>query len=185
MALWFLVLQAGPIHTQPYHNVPGVIHLDSNISGGHFSPEELIHIVQQNGLRVAIITDHDTMRWEYGFGPLRSLMAWISGNLTEMPSISTYGTKEYVETFEALDRKYPNVIVIHGAEAIPFYYWEGSISDKDLALRNGNKHLLVIGLEKASDYEHLPSVGRGFMRQFALASILGLWPLVLIVWGAS
>ena len=192
MRLVFLVvcvLSVGaPAAGEEYRAIPGVVHLDSNISGGKLTPEELIEYADQSGVRVAIVTDHDTMRWRYGILPLRSLsgwiMGWLSGALMNHSSIATYGAQRYIDTFERLDREYPNLMVIHGAEAIPFYYWQGSLWRRKLTLRNGNKHLLVIGLEDAGDYAHLPSVGEGtFPRRFGWGSLLGLWPLGLVVWG--
>jgi hypothetical protein len=162
-----------------YRNIPGLIHLDSKISGGKFSPEELVQKARANGFKVVIITDHDTNRWEYGIQPLRKAVK----KTMERGSITSYGVERYLEIFKQLNQKYPDVVSIHAAEAIPFYYWEGSYFKNNLTLRNGHKHLLVIGLNKASDYKNLPSVGNGFPLQFRWFNLLGLWPLVMLLWG--
>ena len=180
---WFLGTGA-PVAEEEYHHIPGVIHLDSKISAGKLSPVELIEYADRSGVKVAIVTDHDTMSWEYGIRPFRSLTGWISGMLTEGRSISAYGAQRYIDTFEWLDREYPNLMVLHGSEVIPFYYWQGSLWKRKLELRNGNKHLLVIGLENAEDYEHLPSVGEHtFPKRSGWGRLLSLWPLGLVVWG--
>jgi len=173
---------------EEYLAIPGVVHLDSKVSAGKLTPDELIEYADQSGVRVAIVTDHDTMRWEYGIPPFRSLsgriMGWVAGKLKKQSSIATYGAQRYINTFERLDREYPNLMVIHGSEVIPFYYWGGSLWRRKLELRNGNKHLLVIGLDDAEDYERLPSVGEGtFPKSFGWGSLFALWPLGLVVWG--
>jgi hypothetical protein len=161
-----------------YKNIPGLIHLDSNVSGGNFSPEELVKIARDNGFRIVIITDHDTNHWEYGLQPLRKIFK----KSIKRGSILSYGPERYLEIFQQLNKKYPDVVSIHAAEAIPFYYWEGSYFQKNLTLRNGHKHLLLIGLDKASDYKNLPSVGNGFPYEFSWIDFLGLWPIVFIIW---
>jgi hypothetical protein len=54
-----------------YKIIPGLIHLDSNISGGKYSPYELVKIARKKGFKIIIITDHDTNHWEYGLSTIR------------------------------------------------------------------------------------------------------------------
>jgi hypothetical protein len=161
-----------------YKNVPGLMHLDSNISGGNFSPGELAEMAREKGFKIVVITDHDTNYWEYGLQPLRKILK----KSIERGSILRYGVERYLEIFQQLNIRYPDMVSIHAAEAIPFYYWEGNYFKKNLVMRNGHKHLLVIGLNTASDYKNLPSVGNGFPYKFSWIDILGLWPIVFIIW---
>ena len=104
-----------------------------------------------------------------------------AGTLTEEESIFTYGTQEYVDMFEELNAQNPGTLLIHSIEAVPFYYWEGSIFEGNLQAKNWHEHLLVIGLESAEDYNNLPSIAKDFPRQFGLVTIIiSLWPLALI-----
>ena len=59
---------------EEYKLFTGVIHLDSTISGGKLPPEEMSRIAYDAGVEIAIFTDHDTMRWEYGIPPLRKFI---------------------------------------------------------------------------------------------------------------
>ena len=175
--LLYVPLQS-PGWGEEYRNIPGLIHLDSTISGGEFSPDELVKKARDNGFRIVVITDHDTNYWEYGLQPLRKIVK----KSMERGSILNYGPERYLEIFQQLKKIYPDVVSIHAAEAIPFYYWEGSYFQKNLVMRNGHKHLLIIGLNTASDYKNLPSVGNGFPRKFTWFDLLGLWPMVFIIW---
>jgi imidazolonepropionase-like amidohydrolase len=47
-----------------YQRVPAAIHLHTTFSTGVYSLEDLIEIAHAAGVRVAIVTDHDTMRFD-------------------------------------------------------------------------------------------------------------------------
>ncbi|GJQ59450.1 MAG: hypothetical protein SCALA701_22510 [Candidatus Scalindua sp.] len=162
-----------------YALVPGSVHLHSTISNGEKTAEEIVALARESGIEAVIFTDHDTMRWTYGLSPLRRVIQKV----INQNSILKYGAENYIDTIEALDTKYPETVVIHGTEAIPFYYWQGSVFKKTLTLLSGNKHILAVGLKTASDYQNLPSVGNGFPASFNGESFVSLWPLSLFALG--
>ena len=169
----FLVFSfKGKAFCEEYKLFTGVIHLDSTISGGKLPPEEMSRIAYDAGVEIAIFTDHDTMRWEYGIPPLRKFIRKV----VEKGSIHSYGEENYVNTISGLNQKYPDMLIMHGAEAIPFYWWKGSYFTKDLEMMDGHKHILVMGLNNASDYKNLPSIGKGYSRGLHLIpwSVYGL-----------
>ncbi|MBI5326772.1 MAG: hypothetical protein HZB80_00510 [Deltaproteobacteria bacterium] len=172
------------------HPVPGVIHLDSSISSAPLLPEEIVKRVNDAGLKVAIFSDKDTNKVEYGLFPLRNLLK-IS---KELMSISRYGAGQYIEHINGMAQQHPDMVILPGTETTTFYYWDGSIWDSirngsifsvdpGLKIKNFHKNILVIGLEKAGDYENLPSVSNKKPRSWSIACILNLWPLLLIVFG--
>ena len=81
--------------------VPGVIHLDTNISEGTLSPEEMVKRVKEAGLKVAVITDKDNQRVEYGISPLRKIIKKVE----ERRSVRTFGAKNYLAQSIASQRK--------------------------------------------------------------------------------
>jgi len=159
--------------------IEGVIHLDTNIGGGRFSPEEMVKRVSEAGLKVAVITDHDNMRVEYGLPPLRKIIK----KTVDKGGIKEYGSKRYIDTIEALRDKYPHILILHGSEAVPFYYWEGSPIKGNLTLKNWHKHILILGLKKPEDYNNIPSVGFGYPKRFRLSCIKNLWPVAIFISG--
>ncbi len=170
------------IWAQDVGRIPSVVHIDSDVSGGELSVPELVELIEENGLQVAMFTDHDNIRVEYGIRPFRNILGWITGTLTEEESIFTYGTQEYVDMFEELNAQNPGTVIIHGIETVPFYYWEGSIFKGNLQAKNWHEHLLVIGLESAEDYDNLPSIAKDFPGQYDLVTIIiSLWPIALIL----
>ncbi len=164
-------------YSEGYKPVSGVIHLDSTVSGGALSPEEVARIAHDAGVEIAIFTDHDTMRWEYGLLPLRSFVRKV----VEKNSIHSYGEASYLKTIRGLNQKYPGMLIVPGAESIPFYWWKGSYFTKDLTLMDGHKHLLVMGLKNAEDYKNLPSIGRGYPRKITSGTCMSLWPACFFV----
>jgi len=102
-----------------YLRVEGVVHLDTTIGGGTLPPDEMVERVRDAGLKIAVITDHDNMRVEYGLPLLRKIIR----KRVDKGGIKEYGSGRYIETIEALKKKVPDMLILHGAEAVPFYYW--------------------------------------------------------------
>ena len=167
----------GPAYSEGYKPVSGVIHLDSTISGGALTPEAVAGFAHDAGVEIAVFTDHDTMRWEYGMLPLRGLVRKV----VEKDSVYSYGEANYLKTIRGLNQKHPGMLAIPGVEAIPFYWWKGSYFTKDLTLMDGHKHLLVMGLKGAEDYRNLPSVGKGYPRKITFETCMRLWPVCFFV----
>jgi len=166
-------------HAEKYKLIPSVIHIHTTIGNGENTPEEVVEIARASGIKVVMFTDHDTMKWTYGIPPLRKIIRKV----VDQNSILKYGAANYINTIEELNKKYPDMLLLHGTESIPFYYWQGSVSKKNLALVKGNEHILVFGLKTPSDYKNLPSVGNGFPEIFDRESILRLWPVCLFILG--
>lgn len=162
-----------------YKLIPSVIHIHTTIGTGEQTPEEIVEIARESGIKVVIFTDHDTMKWTYGIPPLRKIIQKV----VDKNSILKYGATNYINTIEGLNKKYPDMLLIHGAESIPFYYWQGSLFKKNLTLVKGNEHILVFGLKDPSDYKNLPSVGNGFPGVYDIESILRLWPVCFFILG--
>lgn len=76
--------------------------------------------------------------------------------------------------------------MIAGIESAPFYYWQGSPFGDNFTLKDWHKHILVIGLERAQDYQNLPVVGNkpGLALPFRFQNIFYLlWPILILVAG--
>jgi hypothetical protein len=82
-------------------------------------------------------------------------------------------------------KKYPDLILIPGAESAPFYYWKGSYFKKNLTVCDWERHLLIIGLEEPKDYKELPILHNGYSTKYILSSIsVGFFLfLVLLILG--
>ena len=73
------------------------------------------------------------------------------------------------------------MIIIPGIESAPYYYWQGSIFNDDLVIKDWHKHMLVIGLSNPADLEYLPVMGnpKGLWQPCRIRNIFLAWPFVL------
>lgn len=177
---------AGQAVCQTYEQARGVIHLDSTVSGGEFTPQEMADFLKKHDIQVGIFTDHDTVNWDYGFFPAKWLIGKLTGWLIASAfdragSVQSYGAEAYVDLINTIDEQEEDLILLPGVEAIPFFYWEGSLLFNTLSIHQVYKHLLAFGLPDPQDYDRLPSVGSGFFRTYGLHSILSLWPIGLLI----
>lgn len=176
--LAIILFICGPA-AEALERIPGAVHLDTNISDGAISPGEMVAKVKEAGLKVAITSDKDNQRVEYGLFPLRRILRKV----VENQSVMTYGPEKYLELLNGISHKNPDMTIIAGLEAVPFYYWQGNYFDNDLKLMDFHKHLLVIGLEKPEAIKGIPSVGYNNPLKFNSWCLLNTWPVFLLPLG--
>jgi hypothetical protein len=150
-----------------YLQVPALIDLRTDFSDGAHSLEHLIKLAKKRGFNVLFINDHDRKVLEYGIWPFQNILK----KKVEESSISKGGSENYLNMIESASKKYPEMIIIAGAESAPFYYWKGSYFKRNLTVHNWEKHLLVVGLEKPEDYRDLPVLHNGYSTKYMLSSI--------------
>ena len=96
------------------------------MGNGEQAPEEIVKIAQENGIKSVIFTDHDTMRWTYRVPPLTNIIQKV----VDQNSIHKFGAANYINTIEELNEKYPDMLIMHGTEAIPFIIMAGKLFQK-------------------------------------------------------
>lgn len=133
--------------------VSGIMHIQSNISDGIYSIDEIAKKAIEKGIGVVFITDHDMKRWEYGFPPFRRLLRRV----VEEESVLRFGPVNYLELIKKAEKD-NRICIIPGVEAAPFYYWSGNAFKKNMELNAWHRHMLVVGLDRPEDYENLPLV---------------------------
>ncbi|MGE5280059.1 MAG: hypothetical protein ACM3L6_04870 [Deltaproteobacteria bacterium] len=181
--LWFAPrLYAADAQGFVWRWMPVGLQVSTTVSDGSFTMEEVFDTAHEAGLEALIIMDRDTMRWEYGLWPLQHLLKRSESE----KSVSSYGYSNYLHDISFYSRKYPDLIIIPGVEAAPFYYWTGSLFSGSLRLNNWHRHILVAGLTDAEDLRHLPNVARPstIARSWRWVDIFRLFPFVLLGAGA-
>lgn len=154
-------------HIHEYIQVPGLIDLRTDFSDGAHTLEYLIKLAKKRGIDVLFINDHDRKVLEYGIRPFQNILK----KRVEESSINKGGPENYLNMIDAASKKYPNLILIPGAESAPFYYWRGSYFKKNLTVCDWERHLLIVGLEKPKDYKELPILHNGYSTKYILSSI--------------
>ncbi|MFQ6617994.1 MAG: hypothetical protein ACE5QV_04820 [Fidelibacterota bacterium] len=187
-----ILLSSSIALNQDYNQYTAAIHLDSKVGGGDYSLAEMGEVSFKEGVDIAIVTDHDNALVEIGIYPFQKILK----KSISRPSIKEFGAVNYYRTIEAVNRKYKDLLFLAGSEASAFYYWEGSPfkaalnylrrgSVGDLSLVNIHKHMLVIGLRNPEDVENLPSLARGFEKDFSISSkfLINVSPSFLLILG--
>jgi len=135
-----------------YLQLASVIDLRSDHSDGNLSVEALAALASRRGIDALFITDHDRMVMEYGLFPLQHMLR----RREERQSINRRGATSYLKAINAAGEKFPEVILVPGAESAPYYYWSGSYFKGNLTAHDHEKRLLAIGIDQPEDYRRLP-----------------------------
>lgn len=166
--------------SQPYENIPAAVHLQSNLSDGKYSIEELAKLAQENSVKVLILSDTLLRRWEYGLWPWRNIIK----KTFEEKSVIKIGVENYLSMVEQAQKNNPGVLIVAGVEVGPFYYWKGSLfNPSGLSVYNWHKKMLVVGLKKPEDYRFLPVVANYVHLPRGPKDAIRFWPVLLIALG--
>lgn len=159
--------------------VPAVVGISSTVSDGEYSLEDIVSAAKDAGFKAVMLTDRDSMRWEYGVWPLRRMI----GKAVEDSSISTYGVQRYVECVGRVQKENPDIVLFAGVESAPYYRWEGNPLSGAFGLTDWHKHIISLGLENPRDLEGLPVAGnrRGLFLPGSLKDVFLFWPVVFLV----
>ncbi len=153
-----------------YIQVPGLIDVRTDFSDGVHTLEYLIKLAKKRGIDVLFINDHDRKVLEYGIRPFQTI---LKKRVAE-PSINKGRPENYLNMINTASKKYPDLILIPGAESAPFYYWRGSYFKKNLTVCDWERHLLIVGLEEPKDYKELPILHNGYSTEYVLSSIISV-----------
>lgn len=175
----FLCVAAPAQAEEALELLPALIHLHSSISSGDNSLDALVEQAGREGVGAILLTENLLLRFDYGLFPLRNLVL----KRIEYPSVLTYGIDRYLDLVRQAGRRHPEVILIPGVEVATHYLWTGSAFTKDLTMYNGQKNILVVGLERPEDYRGLPVIGNGATDRIGWQSLLLLSPSLLVALG--
>jgi hypothetical protein len=159
-----------------YLQIDAIADVKTNFSDGCASIKDIGNQSERLGIDAVIFGDYARNSIEFGIKPFERVFK----KATEGPSVLGRGASGFISEINDNDRKIKNTLLIPGVETAPFYYWTGSNFDKNLTAHNWDKHLLVLGMQTASEYEQLPLPNSNFslnyteplLNQFALLAFL-------------
>ena len=135
-----------------YIQLDTIADVKTNFSEGCASIKDIGNQSERLGIDAVIFGDYARNSIEFGAKPFERIFK----NATEGPSVLGRGASGFISEVNDNDRQIKETILIPGVETIPFYFWSGSNYDKNLTAHNWDKHLMVIGLPTAQEYEQLP-----------------------------
>lgn len=161
--LVILLLFACPVSGfAEYQELDAVLDVKTNFSDGCSAVRELANVAQHRKVDVIIYSDHDKNSLEYGFWPLEKIIK--KGD--DHPSVLSNNMENYVSEILEGNKSFKEMIMIPAIESNPFYFWTGSYFDKNLTVNNWDKHLLIVGMQTAEDYEQIPILDGNFSTRY-------------------
>ncbi len=170
------VASAAATDTSPI-SLRAAVHVHSTMSTGTLSLEALAKRAEQQQLDVLILSENFTLRYDYGFHPFHGFLAYR----VNFPSVMEFGIQRFLDDVRTVQQRHPNLIIIPGVEVAPHYYWTGSLLQGNLTMHNAQRNLLVLGLQKAEDYESLPSQGNAASFVWNRQSLANGLPFLLLI----
>lgn len=152
-------------------------HVHSTVSTGTLSLDELAERAERLGIDAVVLTENFVLRYEYGLFPLRGSIR----HTFVLPSVLDYGLERYFADVAAAQARHPKVLLVPGVEVVPYYFWTGSLVDRNLTMHNSQKNLLVLGLSKPEDYAALPVNGNQASYHYGWNSLWDLAPVALFI----
>ncbi len=128
--------------TEKFERIAGSIHAHTSFSGGNLTPEEVVALAREKGIKILAVTDYSDRKWEYHK---------ISINRA---SVLKFGMRRYLDEVASVAGKNPGIVILCGLETSPFYCWEGNFLRP--VCRDYNKHIIVLGLKELNDFKNLP-----------------------------
>jgi len=158
-------------------NVPTVIHVHSNYSGGKYSVENIAAIAKNNNVKAVILTDKIGREWEYGIRPFDQI---IKLQIKDK-SIEPAKLGNYLKEIRSVNDSNEDVTIIPGLEIAPHYSWEGSFLDENIKIKDWDKELLVLGLKNDKQWTDIPYISNPFSKNYVYQSITSITLLLLIL----
>ena len=175
ICLLLILAWVGPVEARDdYIQLRCAMHIHSLFSTGEESIEQIARRADEFNIDVLVFTDDDVLAVEYGIPFLRGLFSYerIENDLFNQQALEAY-----LDEIERVAKIYPDIIMIHGVESAPFYYWNVDLKQLTWTLRQWNKHIMAINMPSPEAYLRLPVLGTDNVRIWHWTSILLLWPL--------
>ena len=156
----------------------GIVRVNTTVSAGKKNFEEVVKEAENADLDYIIFTDQFLVDAEYGVLPFRNVIKIFK----ERKSILEYGVKRYLDDIKKVDRKYPDITVIPGADIAPYYFWENNPLSSDFSCHQFSEQMTVFGAESADFYAKLPVI-HNEQSEFSWGSLWKVWPLSFVFLG--
>jgi len=156
----------------------GVIRIQSNISCGTESLEQIALKARALGLDYVVFSDQFNVRVEYGMLPLRNLLKIFKTR----KSIRTFGIGKYFDAISDMNAKYSDIVLIPGADIAPFYNWDGGFLSGDLKCKRFSEQLTIMSPDPTEVCQKLPVIHNDEYI-FSKFDFIKLSPLFFVIWG--
>jgi hypothetical protein len=127
--------------------IPFALHLHSRFSDGALSVDALVAQAHAAGYGGVLTSDHADQFFELGpFGVRRN-------------SLRERGVGAYLRAVSRAAARHPEMLVLPGFEASPYYFWRGRFPT--LTIHQWHRHLVVFGMPDPAAFPRLPMAAYG------------------------
>lgn len=158
-----------------YLEIDALADVKTKFSSGCSSVQELANVAQQRGLDAVFFSDSDLYSLEEGIWPLENILK----DKQEYNSILYNGAATYWSAIKLADESFKDLLLIPGVEVAPFYYWGENAGGAKRTAHNWDKHLWIVGLSGALDYDNLPILNGAFSTRYS-ASFFNVFLIHLV-----
>ncbi len=162
ITLWIVLIVHSPVDAK-FIQLDFAIDVKTRFSDGCHSIQEVANIAREYELDGLVFGDHDRKSLEYGVWPFERILK----KKEELPSLLFNSASAYLTEVNLNNEMADELILIPGVESAPFYYWTGSLFDKNLLAHNWGKHILVVGLPSPLDYEQIPTLNSNYSSKYS------------------
>ncbi len=160
--LWIILIAYSPLEAK-FIQLDFAVDVKTRFSDGCHSIQEVSNLARESELDGLIFGDHDRKSLEYGVWPFERILK----KKEEFPSILFNSASAYLTEVNLNNEMSDELILIPGMESAPFYYWTGSLFEKNLLAHNWGKHILVLGLPSPLDYEQIPTLNSNYSSKYS------------------
>ena len=157
LAALLVLLAAAPAAGAQATPIASAVHVHTTFSTGAEDLDAVVRRARAAGLQALLFSENYSLSFEYGIAPLAGIVRWRE----RFSSLAPGGLPAYLEAVRRARARHPDMILIPGIEVVPYYYWTGSLLDRTLTMHDGQKNLLIFGLERPDDLRALPIMGNG------------------------
>lgn len=131
-----------------YRQVAVAPHLHTRFSDGAERIARVVEIARDAGYQAAWVTDHADLYWKYPVAG--TTIGYYRRSLWNL------GFDRYLRACRRAQEQHPEMILVPGFEASPYYYLSGSLCGDELVVHQWQKHLIVAGIEDPKVFRGLP-----------------------------
>lgn len=116
ISLFFLFTPLKNLSSEELQEVPGLVYIHNNLISAQLPLEEIVKIANSKGINILLVTNNYNLKMEFGIPPFRNLFK----KKIEAPSIiDSMGIENYLKSFEELNKKFPDMILVPGSRNHP------------------------------------------------------------------
>lgn len=176
-AIVLLVLLSFSLKAKDWYS--GLFRVNTQVSAGTESFTRIAEKAKKADLDFIVFSDQFLVEAQYGLPPFRDVIKYTKTRR----SVVTYGIEKYLDEINKTDTKFPDMVLVPGADIAPLYYWSGSPFNNSLTTNQYSEQLTIFGSDDPELYRRLPVIHNDQWEDSYWKIAVKLLPLLISVIG--